>query len=149
MQSTNPEIQLNASIMKLENELSEEKKQIKDQFCSAFESIKPVNIVKSALKEAVGSSDINSLLVQTAGGLIAGYITRKIISNGEATPTNKLIGALVSLGVTIAIGQNAASIKKYSQKIVQWIGSKDDLTLTSTIPIYNSEKTENSNEDRS
>jgi hypothetical protein len=122
MQSINSEDKLSVSIHHLEKERAEEGKKMKEQLHLAYESIQPANLVKSALKEAAGSKDLKYLILNTAVGMTAGYLAKKLITGDSSSPSRKLFGALVSLGVTLVIANNADAIKEYSNKFVDWIG---------------------------
>ncbi|MBK8653048.1 MAG: hypothetical protein IPN20_03855 [Haliscomenobacter sp.] len=57
---------------------------MKQKFHLAYESIKPINIIRHTLKEAAESVDIKENLFITSIGIISGFLTRKYVAgNGK------------------------------------------------------------------
>ncbi|MEI6061771.1 MAG: hypothetical protein WCR72_13785 [Bacteroidota bacterium] len=56
---------LRVAILLLESRQAEDGRLLKEQFLVAYESMKPINLIKSALADAAGSPDFqDTLLIQ-------------------------------------------------------------------------------------
>lgn len=99
---------------------------MREQLRIAYESIKPVNLVKSALKEAVASQELKDQMLNTAVGLTAGYLSKKLFTDDDSSPFKRLLGALLSLGVTMAVAKNPEAVKEFGMKILDMISGATD-----------------------
>lgn len=68
---------LRNEIQKLENELSVNGKILKDQFIVTYDTFRPSNLIRNAMKKLVSPSFLLDKLMGPAMGLIAGYLFRK------------------------------------------------------------------------
>lgn len=105
---------------------------MREQLRLAYESIKPVNLVKSALKEAVSSQELKDHVLNAAVGLTAGYLSRKLFTGDESSPFKRLLGAILSLGVTMAVAKNPEEVKEFGMKILNMISGDPDGSVDET-----------------
>ncbi len=122
MQEIKSESELRAAIIYLENQHREEYKVLKQRFHLAYESIKPINIIKHTLKEAAESFDIKENLLITTAGISAGFITEKYLLGSSSSPFRKLLGTAVIFGITNLVATNPEAIKKMGRSILEVIG---------------------------
>lgn len=61
-----------------------------------------------------GPTELKDDLVQTATGLISGYLSRKLLVRSSKNPILRLAGVFVQYGVTNFVANNSDSIK--------WVG---------------------------
>lgn len=102
---------LKKSISVLEQKQREEGKLLKNQLSAALESIKPVNILRKMIGDVAEPSELKDNLIQTATGLISGYISRKMLVRSSKNPLLRLVGVFVQYGVTNFVSKNSDSIK--------------------------------------
>ena len=105
---------LRKSIEVLERKQLEEGKLLQEQFSVTCESLKPINVLRKMIYEIAAPSELKENLVQTATGLISGYISRKILVRSSKNPFLRLAGILVQYGVTNFVSNNSESIKTLS-----------------------------------
>lgn len=117
---TTPE-DLQASIAELELKQAIEADLMKQQFRLTYESLKPVNFVKSTLKEVAESPEIKDILINTSIGLAAGYISKSLIERSNLSPVHKLIGTAVLFGVTNIAAKNPDAVKALTLSAVKLI----------------------------
>jgi hypothetical protein len=74
MSEINSEISLRKAILELEGKRAVEGEMLREQFFETFESIKPVNMLKSGLREAMGTKNLKKAILTKAVGLGAGLL---------------------------------------------------------------------------
>jgi len=102
---------LKNSISVLEQKQREEGKLLRNQLSAALESIKPVNILRKMIGDIAEPSELKDNLIQTATGLISGYVSRKMLVRSSKNPLLRLVGVFVQYGVTNFVSKNSDSIK--------------------------------------
>lgn len=109
-------------IQRLEIEQAIDGRLLKEQFYFAFESLKPINLLKNTLYEITSSPHLMESILGTAAGLASGYVSRKIMMIGASgNIARKLLASVMQLGVTNVVSQNPDSIKSIGQFIFQHI----------------------------
>ena len=68
---------LKKAIQFLEVEQIVKSQQLKEQFYLTYESFKPINLLKSALRNITSSSNLTNKILSAAGGLAVGYFLKK------------------------------------------------------------------------
>jgi len=111
MQKIRPAETLKRSILLLEQRQIKEGELLREQFTVTYESLKPVNVLRKAISEMNGPSDLKDDLVQTVAGLISGYVSRKILIRSSKNPVLRMAGLFIQYGVTRFITRNSSSIK--------------------------------------
>lgn len=78
---------------------------LKDQLHDTFESLKPINLIKSTFREISATPDLKHNLFNHLIGMATGYLSRKIIMGSTHNPIKKVAGALLQLVVTTFVGK--------------------------------------------
>ena len=112
MQTIVTESDLRVAILHLESRQAEEAKLMKAQFLVAVESIKPINLIKSAFIEATESEDLQDNLVNSTIGLSAGYISKLLFQGISHSPLRKILGTAVMFGIKNLVAQNPEAIRR-------------------------------------
>ena len=101
---------LKIAIALLELKRNEERVALKEQFSKVTDNLKPVNILKRSIHEIAGSFDLKDQLIHTGAGLIAGYLTRKVVVRSSTNPFVRLAAVALQYGVTNYISKNTGTI---------------------------------------
>jgi hypothetical protein len=118
MEKQNAISSLKESIRLLEIKQAEEGAILKEQFELTIESLKPINLLKTTIKEMTNSVDLKSNLSETVISIIAGYLTKKMMVNSKSGPFIKILGAVLQFGVTSVIAQNADNIREFLNRMI-------------------------------
>jgi len=102
---------LRAAIVALEQKQADEAALMRAQFELAYESVKPINLIKSTIHEVTDSKEIKDHLLNTGMGIAAGYLSEKILVGESHNLTRKLVGAAVTYGVTNLVTNNPELVK--------------------------------------
>jgi hypothetical protein len=123
MEKINTESELRAAIVRLETTQAAEGKILKEQFHLTYESIKPINLIKSTLKEATASMEVKDSLLNISVGLAAGFFSKKLFEGVSHEPLRKLLGSALMLGITTTIAKNPEAVKAAGLGIMKIISS--------------------------
>ena len=111
---------LKNAIQLLEIEQAIKKQLLNEQFHITYESLKPINILKSTLKDVISSENI----LGTTVGLASGYLSKKIVVGASGNIFRKLIGSVLQFGVSSVIANHPDAIKSFGNFILQYIPRK-------------------------
>lgn len=133
MQTIVTESDLRNAILQLESRQADENILMKAQFLIAVESIKPINLIKSAFIEATESEDLQANFVNTSIGLSAGYVSKMLFQGISHGPLRKIIGTVIMFGIKNLVAQNPETVKTGGRiffKIIRDLLGKDKNTHT-------------------
>ncbi|MBA4250588.1 MAG: hypothetical protein C0442_02530 [Chlorobiaceae bacterium] len=71
---------LNDAILMLQKKQSEELLLLRQQFHITFQSLKPINLIKSTLQEITQAPEIKNTIAKNLIGLTTGYLAKKSFS---------------------------------------------------------------------
>jgi hypothetical protein len=111
MEKINSTALLKAAIVALETQQNNEGKILKEQYMAAYESIKPVNLIKNTFREVTASPDLKDELFNTSIGLAAGYLSKMLFQGASHSPVRKLFGTVLMFGITNAVAKHPEVIK--------------------------------------
>lgn len=115
---------LKGAILDLEQKREYEGKILKEQFHDTFESLKPINLIKSTLKDATGSPELKGNLVNTSVGLTAGYLSKALFQGISRSPFKRLIGTAIMFGITNIVAKHPKTVKKLGNKVINMLRRK-------------------------
>jgi hypothetical protein len=106
----NNSLQLKAAIKQLESQEKMRRGKLIGNFHVAYESMKPINILKRSLSNVVESPTAVESIINTAAGLGTGLLSKTLV--GKSTGIlKKLLVTGVELGMVNLVSKNAESIK--------------------------------------
>ncbi len=85
--------------------------QLKDQFDVAYESIKPINLVKNLFQQVTASADIRNNLLSNIIGFSTGFISKKLLLGSSHNPIKKVLGTLFEFAVANTVAKHSDGIK--------------------------------------
>ncbi len=94
---------------------------LKTQFFLTYESLKPINLINSTLKDISSSPYLLDNILGTAMGLVSGFLSRKLIVGGSSSIIRKLLGSILQFGVTNLVAQHPDMLKNLGRFIMQII----------------------------
>jgi hypothetical protein len=102
---------LNETIVMLQKKRTEELKLLKEQFYLTYESLKPINFIKSTFREVTSSPNIKNNLLNNIIGLTTGFLSKKVIIGTTNNPIKKYIGVLLQFAITNIVSKHSDIIK--------------------------------------
>ncbi len=106
MQMINSGNELRMAILALEIQQSDEGRMLKEHLHIAYESIKPINLIKSAFKEVSESQDLRDASFNTFIGLTVGYFSKIVFERISNNPFKKLFGTALQFAIANVVAKN-------------------------------------------
>ena len=110
MQNIDSETSLRHAILQLEDKRAAEGEMLKEQFFHTYESIKPINMLRTTFREAIASRELKEDFVNTAIGLAAGFLSKILFQGITKSPVKKLLGTALMFGVTKIVAKNPGAV---------------------------------------
>lgn len=117
--------QLQMAIKTLEDRKEVQLHELKRESRSLFEAMRPINLIKSTLKEAMASPEVKSSLLNTAIGMGSGFVAKKLFLGGTGL-LSKLLGPIVQKVVSSKVTRNADDIKSAGSNILKKIFKRSE-----------------------
>lgn len=114
---------LKESIRLLEIRQAHEKNILNEQFRITTESLRPINLIKSSMKEFTGSLDYKTSLLETVISLGSGYLTRKFIVSPKSNILMKMVGVVLQFGVTNLVSKNSEGVRHFLSNLIEMFTS--------------------------
>ena len=130
MENITTAIELKNAIQRLEVEKALSGQLLKEQFYFAYESVKPVNLIRNTLYEVFSSPHLIDNIIGMAVGMATGYLSRIAVVGVSGNLIKKLFGSVLQLGVTNTVAQHPDKIKSIGQYIFQHILPKKEKALS-------------------
>ena len=121
--------ELNAAILLLDDRQYEEELLLKEQFKITYESLKPLNFIRSTFKELVTAPDFKEDLLNTSISLAAGYFSKKLAIGSTNNPFKQILGSFLQMGVTSIVSKNSDDIRTKFMDVVSILFQKKENEL--------------------
>jgi hypothetical protein len=118
---------LKNAIQLLEIEQANKRQLLKDQLNFTYESLKPLNLLRKALKDITTSPGMMENILGSVLGLASGYASKKIFLGTSGNIIRKLLGTVLQFGVTNAVAQHPDAVKSVVQSIIQHLFHKKEI----------------------
>jgi hypothetical protein len=115
MQKIITQTDLRVAILQLESKQELEGILLKEQFLVAYESVKPINLIKSTFLEAAGSGDLQDNLINSSIGMSAGFISKMLFQGISGSPVKKIIGTALMFGIKNLVAHNPETVKSWGK----------------------------------
>ena len=119
MKKSDSEIRLREAILKLEKQQAEESALLKEQFHVAAQSLQPINLLKKTFKVAADAQDLKQDIINTTIGVGVGYLSKRFLKDVTKSPSKKLIGAAILLGITAFVAKNPVTSMSLGKNILK------------------------------
>ena len=113
--------ELKEAIQLLKAEKEVKGKMVKDQFCLLYESLRPINLLKSTISEVSSSPYLIDNILGTAAGLTTGYFSKMMVVGASGNIIRKFLGSLLQFGITNVIARHSDSIKPFGHYLFKRI----------------------------
>jgi hypothetical protein len=131
MQTITNTSQLKEAIQVLEADQVFNRELLKDQFYITYESFKPANLIKNALKDIASSPNLINNALGAAIGMGTGFLSKKIVVGGSGNVFRKILGSIIQMGVSNAVSQHPDALISLGQMIFQHFFRKNKERITS------------------
>ena len=126
MRKITPADELRNAILLMETEQDIKEQLLREQFRLTYESLKPINLIKSTIHDIASSPYLLDNILGAVVGLASGYISKKAVVGSSNSVFRKLLGTVLQFGVTNLVAHNPDTIKKVSRNIFQLLFQKKE-----------------------
>ena len=119
MKNTSSYTRLQDAIELLEDEQAFKRELLKEQIKITYESLKPLNLIRNALKDISSLPNLSENALGSAVGLASGYLSKKIFIGASGNVIRKLIGLVLQFGITNVVSQHPEAIRSFGQFILE------------------------------
>ena len=124
MKKIRPKEKLSKAIILLEIIRKEELNSFRRQLLLTSESLKPVNLIKSTIREFTNSVDLNNNIGSAAIGMVSEYLVKNILFRATRNPLKIIAGILLQTFVTNVATKNSDKIKESAKSILNSVTSR-------------------------
>ena len=124
MKNTNETDSLNELIILQEQKYDIELELLKEQFHVAYESLKPINLIKNIFHEVTASPEIQNDMTSNVIGLGTGFLSKKLILNSSHNPVKKLIGTVAQFAIANLVAKHTDTIKTVGSNLLKLFFNK-------------------------
>jgi len=111
MQKISSYSDLRLAIVELEERQAEEGADLKAHFSLVYESVKPINLIKSLFADASEPGELKDDIINASVGLSAGYISKLLFEGVTNSPFKKIIGTALMFGIKSLVAKNPEVVK--------------------------------------
>ncbi|WP_296622183.1 hypothetical protein [Marivirga sp.] len=109
---------LTVTIRELEEKRAKELRLLRAQFHTTYESLKPLNLIKSTFDEVSSSSELKSNFLANAIGLGTAVLSKKLVVGSSHNPIKNLFGTLLQFAIGNVVSKHTIDVKS---KIVNFL----------------------------
>jgi hypothetical protein len=117
MRKTNETDSLNELIIQQQKKHDVELVLLKDQFDVAYESIKPINLIKSLIHEVTTTPEIKNDISTDILALVSGFLSKKLLVNDSSSPVKQVLGTILQFAMTNVVAKHSDTIKNFGSNI--------------------------------
>ena len=126
MENISSAAELKLAISEKQFELNVQGQLLKEEFFIAYESLKPLSVIKTTLAEITSSPYLIDNMLGAIVGMVSGYVSKKIAVGTSHNLFRKIMGTLLQFGVTNLVAQHPEMLKNYGQLIIEKIFHKNE-----------------------
>jgi hypothetical protein len=119
MENISSAIDIKNAIRFLEADQEVKGQLLRTQVNHTFESLKPVNMLKNAVKELSSSPFLMSNIVGAVAGLATGYFSKRVVFGASKNIFKRMLGIALQFGVTNIIARHPDDIASYGQVLLE------------------------------
>ena len=91
---------------------------LKEHFQITYESLKPINLIKSTLVDVASSPELKNNVLNNVIGLTTGYISKKVLLGSSRNPIKILLGSLFQFAIAKVVSKHTEGIKTTGENIL-------------------------------
>jgi hypothetical protein len=112
---------LNEAILILREKRSKDLVLLKEQLHEIYESVKPINLIKSTVQEFTASPELRANIVGNTLGLGMGFLAKKLLVGNSRRPLKRLLGTLIQYGVANIVSKHSDTILTTGEKLMTYM----------------------------
>ncbi len=110
MKQSTLQIELETKIAFLKLKQEQDFDTLRNQYFETIDSIKPLNLIKSATREFITSPSLKSNLINGAISLGTTYLSKNLMNENSANPVKRVLGKVLKFAIKNFIGKKSMKI---------------------------------------
>lgn len=111
MKKLNETDALNDMLVAVEQQYKTDLFLLKEQAHIAYESVKPINFIKSLVHDVTASTQIQEDVFGNVLGLVSGFISKKIMIHEESSTFKRVLGTIAQFAIANVVSKHSNDIK--------------------------------------
>lgn len=111
MKKKNETDALNELIFLQQHQYDVDLRLLKEQFHIAYESIKPINLIKNLVHDVSSSPEIKEDVVGNIMGLVTGFISKKLMVDKDSGTVKKVLETILQFAIGNVVSKHSIDIK--------------------------------------
>ncbi|WP_348822446.1 hypothetical protein [Flavobacterium aestuarii] len=111
MKKLNETDALNEMIINVQQQYQTDLFLLKEQAHIAYESIKPVNLIKNLVHDVTSSPQIQEDVFGNVLGLVTGFISRKLMIHEDSSMFKKVLATVAQFAIANVVSKHSIDIK--------------------------------------
>lgn len=117
MKKTNETDSLNEMIVLQQQQYDTDLRLLKEQLSIAYESVKPLNLIKNLVHDVTTSPEIKKDVLSNVIGLGTGLLSKKLLMGASHNPITKIVGTVFEFAVANMVSKNTIKIKSIGESV--------------------------------
>lgn len=117
---------LNASIETLTKQQENDLAMLKLQFNITYESLKPINLIRTTINEAVQSTELKNGLMNNIMSIVVGYLSKKVFVGNTHNPLKAILGSVIQFAVSGLVSSNADKLKSFASSLFKSFSKEEE-----------------------
>lgn len=109
---------VNKVIFVLQQKRVKELELINEHLHSTYESLRPINFIKSTVKEISSSSEIKKNFLGVVVGIGTGFLLKKLLVGNSRDPALIMVGSVLEFAVVSVVPKQTEIIKSTGKKML-------------------------------
>jgi hypothetical protein len=110
---------LRYEIARLELKQELEQAVLKDKLVETYEYFKPGNLIRNSMEEMISSPNLRSGVINTAMGIFAGIMAKKVVAGSTHNPIKQLLGVAMQFGISNLVSKNGDGLRMVVSQIAR------------------------------
>lgn len=115
---------LDEQIIVMENKRNMQLRLLTVQFHISYESLKPINIIKSTFRDVTSSPDLKNNLINTAIGIGTGTLSKKLLIGRSLNPFKRLFGNMIQFAIANVVSKHGNGIKSKAMHLLSGLAER-------------------------
>lgn len=110
MKKSLQKIEIESKITFLKAKQESDFEDLHNQYLITIESIKPLNLIKSASKSLIEAPNLKANLINGAIGFGVNYFSKNLVNENSANPVKRVLGKVLKFAIKNFIGKKSMKI---------------------------------------
>lgn len=120
--------ELKDAILRLEQKQKEQWVDLKDNINVAFDSLKPINLIKSTYREFLSTPHMAQDIIGSTIGLATGFVTKKLVVRKSGNVLRNFAGGLVQMLISNFVTRHSNVVKTIGSGLLQRVFTKKKMS---------------------